>query len=102
MRKLFEVMVVVCWFIALGPLTSFQRTHASAKPFLILWLVSGPTIALCIITIRFILGVRRGYSEGMKKLRLQLGQCLECGYDLTDNASGVCPECGTKITWSRA
>jgi hypothetical protein len=23
------------------------------------------------------------------------GLCVECGYDLTANASGVCPECGT-------
>jgi uncharacterized paraquat-inducible protein A len=23
------------------------------------------------------------------------GQCAECGYDLTGNTSGVCPECGT-------
>ena len=25
------------------------------------------------------------------------GLCIECGYDLTGNMSGVCPECGTKI-----
>jgi hypothetical protein len=25
------------------------------------------------------------------------GQCLSCGYDLTGNVSGVCPECGTQI-----
>jgi len=97
MRKLFEVMVVLCWAIAIGPLTSFQRIHANAKPFLILWVVSGPTIALSVIAMRFISGVRRGYSEEMKKLRRQLGQCFECGYDLTDNTSGVCPECGTPI-----
>jgi hypothetical protein len=24
-----------------------------------------------------------------------LGQCERCGYDLTGNVSGVCPECGT-------
>jgi hypothetical protein len=23
------------------------------------------------------------------------GQCRTCGYDLTGNVSGVCPECGT-------
>ena len=26
--------------------------------------------------------------------------CLYCGYDLTGNVSGVCPECGTAITKS--
>ena len=25
------------------------------------------------------------------------GRCEACGYDLTGNVSGVCPECGTKI-----
>jgi hypothetical protein len=25
------------------------------------------------------------------------GLCHRCGYDLTGNISGVCPECGTKI-----
>lgn len=25
------------------------------------------------------------------------GHCRRCGYDLTDNVSGVCPECGTEV-----
>ena len=25
------------------------------------------------------------------------GHCTKCGYDLTANVSGVCPECGTKV-----
>lgn len=25
------------------------------------------------------------------------GHCWKCGYDLTGNVSGVCPECGTKV-----
>jgi hypothetical protein len=25
------------------------------------------------------------------------GVCEKCGYNLTGNASGVCPECGTKV-----
>jgi len=38
-----------------------------------------------------------------KKHRLELPfapqgiLCLVCGYDLTGNVSGVCPECGTRI-----
>ena len=27
-------------------------------------------------------------------------KCHKCGYDLTGNESGVCPECGTRQTWS--
>lgn len=28
---------------------------------------------------------------------IPLGHCKKCGYNLTGNVSGVCPECGTKI-----
>jgi hypothetical protein len=28
--------------------------------------------------------------------RCARGQCPQCGYDLTGNVSGVCPECGEK------
>ncbi len=30
-------------------------------------------------------------------IRCKRGLCLKCGYDLTGNVSGVCPECGEKI-----
>ena len=29
--------------------------------------------------------------------RIPPGHCQKCGYDLTDNVSGVCPECGERI-----
>ena len=29
--------------------------------------------------------------------RLTRGLCVRCGYDLTANVSGVCPECGKRI-----
>ncbi len=30
--------------------------------------------------------------------RRRSGQCATCGYDLTGNISGICPECGKSIT----
>ena len=30
--------------------------------------------------------------------RRRRGLCAKCSYDLTGNASGVCPECGTPVT----
>jgi hypothetical protein len=33
--------------------------------------------------------------------RFPAGYCQKCGYDLTGNVSGICPECGT-VTTSRA
>src|SRR5262249_30991088 len=36
--------------------------------------------------------------EGALKDRLlPAGFCRQCGYDLTGNVSGVCPECGDKV-----
>lgn len=29
--------------------------------------------------------------------RRRQGKCLRCGYDLTGNISGTCPECGTAV-----
>jgi hypothetical protein len=29
--------------------------------------------------------------------RRRRGLCIKCGYDLTGNVSGVCPECGARI-----
>ena len=31
------------------------------------------------------------------RVRFPTGHCQTCGYNLTGNVSGVCPECGTKI-----
>ena len=32
-----------------------------------------------------------------QEMRNTPGHCSECGYCLRGNASGVCPECGTRI-----
>jgi hypothetical protein len=32
----------------------------------------------------------------LRQERLAQGQCPGCGYDLTGNVSGVCPECGVE------
>ena len=32
-----------------------------------------------------------------RKRRRNRGLCFDCGYDLTGNESGVCPECGSSI-----
>lgn len=29
--------------------------------------------------------------------RRRRGLCVRCGYNLTGNVSGICPECGTRI-----
>ncbi len=32
-----------------------------------------------------------------RALRRRKGLCVNCGYDLTGNVSGICPECGEKL-----
>jgi len=48
------------------------------------------------------LGGRVGRRKRVKHMREVLREfgivlCLKCGYDLTGNESGVCPECGTSV-----
>lgn len=41
-------------------------------------------------------------STALRRRRLRrVGKCVRCGYDLTGNVSGVCPECGTKFESSK-
>ena len=36
-----------------------------------------------------------------RRRRRRKGLCIKCGYNLTGNVSGVCPECGTTIETNR-
>ena len=36
-----------------------------------------------------------------RKRRRRKGLCLKCGYDLTGNESGKCPECGTQLSFDK-
>ena len=64
---------------------TWRSTHISI-PFWVISLLLGmwPAIA-------FIRGPYRRYRRRKK------GLCLTCGYNLTGNVSGVCPECGEKL-----
>ena len=37
------------------------------------------------------------HRRGVREDRRDTGKCVDCGYDLRGNASGVCPECGEAI-----
>lgn len=37
------------------------------------------------------------WSRHQVRRRRRKGHCQRCGYDLTGNTSGVCPECGERI-----
>lgn len=56
------------------------------------FLVWPPAIAFAIYPVlAFIRGPLRRYR------RRRRGLCVRCGYNLTGNVSGICPECGTRI-----
>jgi len=69
------------------PLPGPAWNHAKVK-----WQVSfvGPVL-LAYPTVAFLFGPFRRWQ------RRRRWQCTKCGYDLTGNVSGVCPECGTSI-----
>lgn len=48
--------------------------------------IVGPVLALAILTLARIIS---------KKSEFPVGHCRTCGYNLTGNVSGICPECGT-------
>jgi uncharacterized paraquat-inducible protein A len=39
----------------------------------------------------------RAIAVNEQEDRRRRGLCVKCGYDLTGNTSGVCPECGTPL-----
>lgn len=65
----------------------FGQTHYLAEVTAPLW---APFILFAAYpTVAFIRGPLR------RSRRRRKGLCLKCGYDLTGNVSGVCPECGS-------
>ncbi|MGD2110663.1 MAG: hypothetical protein PVI86_14890 [Phycisphaerae bacterium] len=57
--------------------------------------VSGPAWLLALILGGYpVVSFFRGPVRVWRRRRL--GSCVTCGYDLTGNVSGICPECGTE------
>ncbi len=53
-----------------------------------------PALAICLV-IPPSLGIVRGPVRRWRRRKRNL--CVHCGYNLTGNTSGVCPECGTAV-----
>ena len=70
-------LVLVAWF--------YPRWRVWAVGLLVLVSVAG------LLRVRFLL--RQAVRRAMSVTTF----CFTCGYDLTGNESGVCPECGTEI-----
>ncbi len=76
------------WF---GTLSCFFGTTPNHWRYVLLtvplWTVVASSFAMPAVA--FVRGPLR------RRRRASRNQCLYCGYDLTANATGVCPECGT-------
>ena len=77
----------------LGPLRAEQSVWGGSMRYHSVSIDGWAAAALLMIypTLAFIRGPLRRWRRRRK------GLCIKCGYDLTGNESGVCPECGTAI-----
>jgi hypothetical protein len=50
-----------------------------------------------VAAIALFLFARRLITDKLRRARRKRGHCVPCGYDLTGNESGACPECGEKV-----
>ena len=52
---------------------------------------------LLAVVLASIFGLARAPGRLRRYRRRKLGLCLHCGYNLTGNVSGICPECGSEV-----
>ena len=71
------------WFLRLAWLPRTRGDRADGYLLLPLW------IPLAIV------GIPTAILWWRDRRRIPAGHCRKCGYNLTGNVSGVCPECGT-------
>jgi hypothetical protein len=59
-----------------------------------------PVVVAALACVLIIWLVRKWITRSLREElnRRNLPTCLACGYDLTGNVSGTCPECGTTIS----
>jgi hypothetical protein len=88
---------VVAQIVLTVPLTQYARRAGFYGPA-IGWGLPVLVAALACVVIIWL--VRRWITRSLREElnRRGLPTCLACGYDLTGNVSGTCPECGTTIS----
>ena len=79
------MVVVFCLEEAIGPFSRYGGTGFLCGGLIIL---GGAQWFLIIAGLNRLVGLRKDIMDG---------HCTKCGYNLTGNVSGVCPECGTRI-----
>ena len=61
------------------------------------WVFAFPLWELAALAALLPLLWTRSHLRELRRRRQRLGLCRSCGYNLTGNTSGLCPECGTPV-----
>jgi len=77
-------------------LVSWQRFRRAAFSKFELFTIRTP-IGIPVLVLMLFPGVAFVRGPYRRHRRRKKGLCLHCGYNLTGNTSGVCPECGERI-----
>ena len=117
----FEIRLIADHLIVFwGPTTSwdslasatwFRRPYWCSTPTVFLFSPRPPAPARSVAIPLWIVFIASGGLAGglwltgrhsSAAMRIRTGHCVHCGYNLTGNVSGVCPECGTAVASSKA
>ena len=80
-----------CYTVAVGLINAFIPIWALMDTWLsVATMIVGPFVVGTVVAIVH-------WKRDLKRDRQEHGMCGDCGYNLTGNESGVCPECGGTI-----
>lgn len=91
LASILEALYLIIWGDDCFRINPYHRNQSALK-----WLAS--LASICLILLLPCLGARYVYTIlRWRPAEGEAAHCRTCGYDLTDNETGVCPECGTNI-----
>lgn len=94
---------VYSWYMNLYPVTTlpaFTDPRWQKEPYRMVRVPYWPAIVLAGgLSLPWLPRRIRAWRTGR---RFRHGLCMTCGYDLTGNTSGVCPECGKRVICARS
>ena len=92
MRQAVALILLLLTLALLGCTALSLPLFRAGHPFFAVYAIELGIVAIaCLVS-----AIALGFRNTPKRFR---NQCPRCGYNLTGNVSGVCPECGTE--WGR-
>ena len=88
MKRLFVVLLAIAFLLMAADLTLDRFAP---------WLQWTTRVARIAVVLALIPAVILFRKEWDREQRRKAGCCIHCGYNLTGNTSGTCPECGRPI-----